>query len=865
MKVLRFLFALFLAGPVGLFLCPVRASITSTTARVSYTISSLPATLPVTYPFNFASGAYDLIVYDGGALNTANSPPVQLTYASDYTVTGGGYNSQNQLQTGNVVVVGGGSNSVQVGDVITILRNTPLTQTTTFSSTGFMTPLMIEAGFDKLTTETQQLTNIQSGVLRFQPNENISGILPYVSRIGTGATGTVLGFDTNGNLKFYPVPASVTPITTGVLNQLTTGQFYSSSGASINRANDRLFIGGATASDAKNPEVASDWVSIFYNANGYTAWQTAGDLAVETNTNVHDNNAIFAAARSLNNTGAAQSTIGIMSTAVNNNAGFATPAWAIYAEGQTVHAGVGETIVAEFSSRSLFATIDPTPYAQGSQIGLQLSSGAGVTAVGQFDNSCAIEIVKNPMKWHKGLVFGSDSLSGDDGVTGLATAIALGRGHTIQWYSAGGVGESAIYSTVDAGAQSGTDLAFSNGGAAITDYQGGNIANFSSSATLLTDYFNFSGGINASNLITLAALGTDTNISMLISPKGTGTIGIGGVQTTNNLSILHTVPAGSARSSVEVYGAFAAPAATDLHPDAYRDSSVYTSAVDADAYASYDALPQLLGTHAYNHFIGYQARNGFGGSGTLGRLEGFSSFMGVSSGTVTEARAFYVPDLSVTGGTVTHYAGLYVDQLTAGTTRHAIYIAGTDKLFMAGGQICSSALLAPIVTTSILDLTFDQTVGTQQGVAIKNKNATNTGHYVDFYNSSTVVQGSITQTNSTTTAYNTSSDARLKENIRDMPDSGKIVDGMKPRLFDWKWGGKNYHGFIAQELEEVFPEAVTKGETWSVDYSKVTPVLTAEVKGLRSRVSSLERTQTLLFVVFGLFGIFQITTFLKRK
>lgn len=198
MKVLRFILALFLAGPLCALLSPVRASVVSSTARISYTIGALPATLPVTFPYNISAGSYDLVVWDGGATNSGHSPPIQLTYASDYTVTGGGYNSQNQLQTGNVVVVAGGSNNVQVGDVITILRNTPFTQTTTFASTGFMTPLMIESGFDKLTTETQQLKDLVNLSLSFQPNETLSNQLVLTSRIGN-----LLGFGSTGAIQYY--------------------------------------------------------------------------------------------------------------------------------------------------------------------------------------------------------------------------------------------------------------------------------------------------------------------------------------------------------------------------------------------------------------------------------------------------------------------------------------------------------------------------------------------------------------------------------------------------------------------------------------------------------------------------------------
>ena len=78
------------------------------------------------------------------------------------------------------------------------------------------------------------------------------------------------------------------------------------------------------------------------------------------------------------------------------------------------------------------------------------------------------------------------------------------------------------------------------------------------------------------------------------------------------------------------------------------------------------------------------------------------------------------------------------------------------------------------------------------------------------YNGSVV--GSITSTGSTT-AYNTSSDQRLKENIADADDAGSKIDAIQVRKFDWKADGSHQdYGMVAQELLEVAPEAVSQPE-----------------------------------------------------
>jgi hypothetical protein len=59
------------------------------------------------------------------------------------------------------------------------------------------------------------------------------------------------------------------------------------------------------------------------------------------------------------------------------------------------------------------------------------------------------------------------------------------------------------------------------------------------------------------------------------------------------------------------------------------------------------------------------------------------------------------------------------------------------------------------------------------------------------------------------TAYNTSSDYRLKENIAPMTGALAKVAALKPCTYTWKADGSAGEGFIAHELAEVCPDAVT--------------------------------------------------------
>lgn len=81
--------------------------------------------------------------------------------------------------------------------------------------------------------------------------------------------------------------------------------------------------------------------------------------------------------------------------------------------------------------------------------------------------------------------------------------------------------------------------------------------------------------------------------------------------------------------------------------------------------------------------------------------------------------------------------------------------------------------------------------------------------------------GSIS-TNSSSVSYNTTSDRRLKENIADLTDSGSIIDSLQPKTFVWKNTGEVDAGFIADELQTIFPKAVHGKANATVDVGNVT-------------------------------------------
>ena len=110
--------------------------------------------------------------------------------------------------------------------------------------------------------------------------------------------------------------------------------------------------------------------------------------------------------------------------------------------------------------------------------------------------------------------------------------------------------------------------------------------------------------------------------------------------------------------------------------------------------------------------------------------------------------------------------------------------------------------------------------------------------------------GSITMTNSST-AFNTSSDYRLKENVVDMTGAVDRVKQLLPKRFNFKNDTETtVDGFLAHEAQAIVPESVTgtKDEVdangdavyQGIDQAKLVPLLVGAIKELTARIEALE-------------------------
>jgi hypothetical protein len=138
---------------------------------------------------------------------------------------------------------------------------------------------------------------------------------------------------------------------------------------------------------------------------------------------------------------------------------------------------------------------------------------------------------------------------------------------------------------------------------------------------------------------------------------------------------------------------------------------------------------------------------------------------------------------------------------------------------------------APVTTT-------DEAIVTQS-------NSTSSSIHLNFRNPNGFV-GSIS-TSSSATAYNTSSDYRLKDVDGPITNSGAYIDALKPVQGSWKADGSRFIGLIAHEVQEVSETQIATGEKdgeemQAMDYSapELIANLIAEIQSLRARVAQLE-------------------------
>lgn len=111
--------------------------------------------------------------------------------------------------------------------------------------------------------------------------------------------------------------------------------------------------------------------------------------------------------------------------------------------------------------------------------------------------------------------------------------------------------------------------------------------------------------------------------------------------------------------------------------------------------------------------------------------------------------------------------------------------------------------------------------------------------------------GSISYPTTSSVAYNTTSDYRLKENVVDMTGALDRVEQLQPKRFNFIQDPEiTFDGFLAHEVQSVIPEAITgekdavddegNPQYQGIDQSKIVPLLVGAIKELKTEIETLK-------------------------
>jgi hypothetical protein len=179
---------------------------------------------------------------------------------------------------------------------------------------------------------------------------------------------------------------------------------------------------------------------------------------------------------------------------------------------------------------------------------------------------------------------------------------------------------------------------------------------------------------------------------------------------------------------------------------------------------------------------------------------------------------------------------------------HAVRLQNGKIDFHIGTSVGAGGTTITDMDTTALKMTIDSSgflniaSGSKTGRINMQPNPAN-NHFFEFYNTADVKCGEINTADGTQTNYVTSSDYRLKEDDQPMTGATERVKALRPINFAWKVNGSRVDGFLAHEVQEIVPEAITgtKDAMQDEEY-EVTPavldddgnVVTEAVMGTRS-------------------------------
>ena len=170
----------------------------------------------------------------------------------------------------------------------------------------------------------------------------------------------------------------------------------------------------------------------------------------------------------------------------------------------------------------------------------------------------------------------------------------------------------------------------------------------------------------------------------------------------------------------------------------------------------------------------------------------------------------------------------------------------------SSGPVCIGTT-APIASSGDEKLFIQGSAGSDGYIsAIKHTgNAGSNRDFIRFYNSSGTDIGAVEHTNTGSVTFSTSSDYRLKENVKPLEKGLERLLKLNPVKYDWKNTSETSEGFLAHEVQEAgWYEGVSgkkdDEKMQGMEYGKLTPLLVKAIQEQQTQIEALRSEINLL-------------------
>jgi hypothetical protein len=206
-----------------------------------------------------------------------------------------------------------------------------------------------------------------------------------------------------------------------------------------------------------------------------------------------------------------------------------------------------------------------------------------------------------------------------------------------------------------------------------------------------------------------------------------------------------------------------------------------------------------------------------------------------------DSRGGSLPAMEISGGSSLLFPYISVDQ----SNPMSFITGGAYRMLITGG---GDVLVNKTSATNTGKFELNYSRNDNVGMSLNDTTASAGCGHIYFQRGGTNV-GSITSPNNSSTAFNTSSDYRLKEDLQEINGLEKAL-AIKVYNFKWKNEEDRSDGVLAHELQQIVPFAVNgeKDELdkdgnikpQGVDYSKLVPILIKAVQELQEQINELK-------------------------